>query len=194
MTYTIQRYPVHLIDVLRLDDGTRVTIRPSLPQDADLQREFFRSLSTESRYCRFMTRLSELPEELAIRFASIDYRDHVALLAEVFEGGQETMIGEVRYVVDADNPQACEFAIAVADVWQAHGIARALLERIEREARKSGIRHMAADTLWSNRAMLRLARRAGYAVAPNREDRTLARLEKDLSGAATSSPAGSLAA
>ena len=41
MTYTIPRYPVHLIDVVRVTDGSRVTIRPTLPQDVELQREFF---------------------------------------------------------------------------------------------------------------------------------------------------------
>ena len=66
-----------------------------------------------------MTRLNELPEALAERFASIDYRSHLALLAEVFEDGRETMIGEARYVVDARDPATCEFAIAVADDWQA---------------------------------------------------------------------------
>ena len=45
MTYAIPRYPVHLIDVVRLSGGSRVTIRPTLPQDVELQREFFRRLS-----------------------------------------------------------------------------------------------------------------------------------------------------
>ena len=62
MTYTIPRYPVHLIDVVQVGDGSRVTIRPSLPQDVELQRAFFRTLSAESRYCRFMTQLNELPD------------------------------------------------------------------------------------------------------------------------------------
>jgi hypothetical protein len=106
---------VHLIDVVRIDDGSRVTIRPSLPQDVELQRAFFRSLSAEGRYCRFMTRLNEPPEALIERFACIDYRSHLALLAEVFEDGQETMIGEARYIVDVRAPEACEFAVAVAD-------------------------------------------------------------------------------
>ncbi len=194
MTYTIPRYPVHLIDVVRLDDGTRVTIRPSLPQDIDLQRAFFSALSAEGRYCRFMTRFGELPEELASRFASIDYRNHVALLAEVFENDREIMIGEARYVVDVDRPDVCEFALAVADAWQAHGIARALLDRLEREAGASGIRRMVADTLLANQAMMRLARRAGYGIAANRDDSTLARLEKILGCSATASRAGSLAA
>ena len=133
MTYSIARYPVHLIDVVQAADGSRVTIRPTLPQDVELQRDFFRSLSAEGRYGRFMTRLNELPESLAERFASIDYRSHLALLAEVFENGRETMIGEARYVVDARDPETCELAIAVADNWQASGIARALLDRLERQ-------------------------------------------------------------
>ena len=45
MTYTIPRYPVHLIDFVMAANGRRVTIRPILPQDFELQREFFRSLS-----------------------------------------------------------------------------------------------------------------------------------------------------
>ena len=49
MTYHLPRYPVHLIDVVRVADGSRVTIRPTLPQDADLQMLFFRSLSAKSR-------------------------------------------------------------------------------------------------------------------------------------------------
>jgi acetyltransferase len=180
MTYAIHRYPVHLIDVVRLADGSRVTIRPTLPQDVELQQEFFRGLSIESRRCRFMTRLNELPETLVERFASIDYRSHLALLAEVFGGGRETMIGEARYVVDERDSESCEFAIAVADDWQAHGIARALLDRLERQAAASGIRRMVADTLLTNRAMIGLATRTGYAVRASLEDATLARLEKSL--------------
>ena len=104
MTYTIPRYPVHLLDVVRLVDGSRITIRPTLPQDLELQREFFRSLSTEGRYRRFMGSLNELPEPMAQRFISSDYRSHLALLAEVFEDGREIMIGEARYVVDEYDP------------------------------------------------------------------------------------------
>jgi acetyltransferase len=179
--YTIARYPVHLIDVVRLAGGSRITIRPMLPQDADLQMEFFRSLSAEGRYCRFMTRFDELPKALVARFASIDYRSHVALLAEVFEGDREIMIGEARYVVDDRDPASCEFAIAVSDEWRAHGIARALLDRLEREAAASGIERMVGDTLLSNRPMLGFAWRLGYAVTQNLEDGALARLEKRLS-------------
>src|SRR5262245_5022268 len=125
-----------------------------------------------------MTARAELPEVLAERFASADHTHHVALLAEVFEDGRETMIGEARYVVDARDPVTCEFAIAVADLWQGSGLARMLLERLEREAARSGIRRMVADTFATNHGMIRLADRAGYGVAVNRQDAALARLEK----------------
>jgi acetyltransferase len=184
VTYTISRYPVHLIDVVQLAGGSRVTIRPTLPQDFELQQEFFRTLSAKSRYYRFMTARNELPEALAQRFARIDYRSHLALLAEVFADGRETMIGEARYVVDERDPAACEFAIAVADDWQTCGIARALLDRLEGQAAASGIRRMVADTLLANKAMIGLAARAGYAVRASREDAALARLEKSLTPSA----------
>ncbi len=45
MTCTIPHYPAHLIDFIWAANGRRVTIRPMLPQDIKLQREFFRSLS-----------------------------------------------------------------------------------------------------------------------------------------------------
>ena len=181
MTYTIARYPVHLIDVVRLIDGSRITIRPTLPQDLELQREFFRSLSTEGRYRRFMVPLNELPEVVAQRFINIDYRSHVALLAEVFDDGREIMIGEARYVLDEHDPATSEFALAVADDWQGRGIGRVLLARLEREAAASGIRRMLADTLYDNKAMRALAASSGYTVKANREDARLVRLEKQLS-------------
>ena len=194
MTYSLPRYPVHLIDVVRLTGGSRVTIRPTLPQDMELQRAFFRSLSAKSRYCRFMTGLNELPQSLAERFAVIDYRSHLALLAEVFEGEREIMIGEARYVVDEHDPKTCEFAITVADAWQTCGIARALLDRLERQAAASGIHRMVADTLLANEAMIGLAGRSGYTVKAHGEDAELARLEKSLAPAEPAPAVQALAA
>jgi acetyltransferase len=178
--YVIDRYPVHLIDVMRTADGRAITIRPTLPQDRELQIEFFRSLSAESRHSRFMTWLKELPDALTEQFASIDYRSHLALLAEVFEGGRETMIGEARYVVDAHDSELCEFAISVADGWRRCGLGSALLSRLEHEAAASGISLMSAQTLVSNRAMLGLAVHSGYRVVADQCDASQANLEKKL--------------
>lgn len=181
MTYTISWYPVHLIDVLEMAGGRRVTIRPTLPQDLDLQRAFFRALSPFSRYCRFMTGVGELPETLVERFANVDYSRHLALLAEVTGAdGRRTMIGEARYVITEDDPASCEFPICVADEWHSRGVAQALLAQLERQAAASGIRKMVADTLIVNEPMRRLATRVGYAIGVVSDDYEIVRLEKVL--------------
>jgi len=174
MTFTIQLYPVQLIDVIRLADGRSITLRPSLPQDAEQLRAFFRTLSDKARYFRFMTTLRELPEALAKRFAGVDYRSHMALLAEHFDGDRGTIIGETRYIENQDDPGTCEFAIAVADDWQGLGLARTLLDRLVSHAAASSIRQMVADTMCANKAMIELARKAGFSIEPHRGHSTLA--------------------
>jgi acetyltransferase len=174
------RYPTHLIEVVQLANGSRVLVRPALPQDCELQRVFVATLSDEARYFRFMTMLSELPEAMAVRFTSIDYRSHMALIATVLTDAGETMIGEARYVVDEGDAAACEFALSVADECQGKGLASTLLDRLIDHAASSGISHMTADTISSNKAMIGLAQRAGFAVTQKLEDRRLVHLAKAL--------------
>ena len=55
-----------------------------------------------------MTSFNELPDGVAERLGKIDYSRHLALLAEVFEDRNETMVGEARYVIDEHDPATCE--------------------------------------------------------------------------------------
>ncbi len=181
MTCTIPHYPAHLIDFIWAANGRRVTIRPMLPQDIKLQREFFRSLSPRVRYSRFLSWFNELPDGVAQRLNNFDNSSHLALLADVFEDRREIMVGEARYVVNQHDSATCEFALVVADHWQRCGIGRALLAQLEREAAGSGIRRMLADTLYDNKAMRGLAASRGYTLSANREDARLVKLEKQLS-------------
>lgn len=180
MTFTLHRYPTQLIDVLQLPGGTRVVVRPALPQDKDMQRAFVRDLSEEARYYRFMTRLSDLPEAMAERFTTINYIGHVALVAEVFTDASANMIGEARYIVDAGDAAVCEFAVAVTGDWQRMGLGRILLTRLADYATYSGIRRMSGDTIATNTAMISLATRTGFAVARKPEDGRLVHLVKDF--------------
>ncbi|HEX2552708.1 MAG TPA: GNAT family N-acetyltransferase [Microvirga sp.] len=163
MTYEIHRYPAELIDVVRLRDGERITLRPILPQDAEIMQTFVQTLSDGSRRNRFFRTLRELPADLLRRFTQVDYRQHLALVAEVFTDAGEVIVGEGRYVMDEDG-EGAEFAVAVADGWQGKGIGRLLLERLERQAAAAGVRRLHGGTLLDNRAMQRLARKAGFAA------------------------------
>jgi len=161
MTYMIHRYPAELIDIVHAPDGMRILLRPVLPQDAELVRAFFHGLSPQSRRNRFFRAVGELPASLIRAFTSVDYHDHLALLASVLIEGEEVAIGEARYIISRDG---AEFALAVADDWQGQGIGRLLLERLERRAAAEGVNRLYAEVLPANAPMLRLAKKAGFAL------------------------------
>jgi len=179
MLYQIHRYPADLIDVLRLRDGRRVLVRPVLPQDEDITSAFFGSLPARARYDRFMAPMPNLPPDLIKRFTHIDYASHLALVAEVFADGRETVVAEARYVNGAD-PSEAEFAVAVAEDWQGQGLASLLLAKLLRRAAAAGIRRVAGQTLATNERMLHLARKAGFTATPSPDMRGLVLLERTL--------------
>jgi acetyltransferase len=183
MLYEIHRYPAEMIDVVRLPDGARVVIRPVLPQDAELTGAFFRALSGPSRYDRFLSPMREPPPELLAHFTRVDYADHLALVAEVFTGGRETVIAEARYVRRADGETA-EFAVSVAEPWQGKGIASLMLSKLTCRAAAAGVTHIVGETLATNRRMLALARKASFTIKPSPDVAGLLLLEKPLAAPA----------
>jgi acetyltransferase len=177
MLYQIHRYPAELIDVVWLPNGRRVVIRPVLPQDEDLTTAFFGALAPPSRYDRFMSPMANLPPVLVKRFTHIDYADHLALVAEVFEGGREMVIAEARYARGSD-PTVAEFAVSVSDQWQGQGLASRLLATLLCRAATAGIERIVGETLATNGKMLHLARKAGFAVTRSPDVRGVMLLEK----------------
>jgi acetyltransferase len=154
-------YPTRLIDRWRLAGGRRVTVRPVLPQDAELEQSLVRGLSPEARYNRFFNPIRELSPGQLEQMTQIDYRRHVALLAESFDGGVAHAVGEARYVVD-DSGRGAEFAVVVADEWRRLGLATRRLRALCEHARESGLETLYGDVLASNEAMLAMLRRLGF--------------------------------
>jgi acetyltransferase len=198
MLYQIHRYPADLIDVLRLPGDQRVVIRPVLPQDAPLTDAYFHDLRAASRYDRFLGPIRALPPGLLAHLTHVDYSDHLALVAEVFADGRETVIAEARYARGPDKT-AAEFAVSVADAWQGKGLARLLLGKLAGRAVAAGVTRFHGETLASNGRMLHLARKAGFASRPSPDVAGLVLLEKLLptppsKQAGTSAPSVSLPA
>src|SRR5690348_9203241 len=111
---------------VRLRDGSRVLIRPVRSTDASLIAEGFARLSERSRRMRFLGKKDELtPAELHY-FANVDHHDHEALGALDPDSGRG--VGVARYVRDADDRQAAEIALTIADDWQGRGLGTELLE------------------------------------------------------------------
>jgi acetyltransferase len=180
MLYQIHHYPADLIDVVWLRNRQRVLVRPVLPQDEGLTSAFFSGLPARARYDRFMAAIPELPPALVKRFTNVDYVSHVALVAEVFAGGQETVVAEARYACGAEDPATAELAISVAADWQGRGLATLLLRKLICRAADAGIARMVGETLAGNAAMLHLARKAGFTVMPSRDVRGVMLLERAI--------------
>ncbi|HTP95708.1 MAG TPA: GNAT family N-acetyltransferase [Burkholderiales bacterium] len=172
-------YPSHLVDAITLGDGTRVTIRPIRAEDAEIEQDFVRGLSVESRYFRFMDALNELSPRMLKRFTDIDYANELALIAVIEQDGAEVEIGVARYVIAADGGSG-EFAIVVADDWQRRGIATALMLRLIASARTHGLATMYGFVLHANHGMLALMRRLGFRIEAAPGDPTLVRVVLDL--------------
>ncbi len=175
----IYPYPVHLIDHWQLPDGTDITIRPIRPEDAEIEQEFVRGLSEQSRFFRFMNTLQELTQTMLVRFTQIDYDREMALIAVIERNGKEMELGVCRYAINPDG-KSCEFALVVADEWQGKGIGSKLMNCLIYAARARGLKLMEGEVLATNKNMLKLSANLGFSISPSEEDPAIKRINRPL--------------
>jgi len=147
--------------VVTLLDGSEVTIRTLRKEDADLERDFIRNLSPESRWMRFLGQIGEPSDSLIRKLTEIDYQHDMAFIALSREGGVFHEVGVSRYSLAPDG-QSCECAVTVADAWQGKGLGTALMRDLIDIARRRGIRSMFSIDANENERMRQLARDLGF--------------------------------
>lgn len=153
--------------------GAAVTLRPLRPEDIDIESAFVRGLSPHTRHNRLLGGTVAITREYLERLTRVDYSRDMALAATLMLE-KEILIGVARYVLDADQADA-EFAIVVADGWQGRGIGRRLIERLAAIARRRGVRRLYGEILSTNRPMLELVRKLGFASSRSPDDATVTR-------------------
>ncbi|QXL84792.1 bifunctional acetate--CoA ligase family protein/GNAT family N-acetyltransferase [Comamonas sp. NLF-1-9] len=165
-------YPERYEQLWPLQGGGEYLVRPIRPDDAQMIQRLVRELSPESRYFRFVSPMSELPNSLLARFTLIDYDREMALVAvhqerETGEDGEsrlsQRIVGVSRYVANPDHT-SCEFALVVADDFANRGVGARLMLSIMDVARERGLTEMQGLVLASNVKMLKLMRRIGFDV------------------------------
>ena len=166
-------------DVLRTRSGSLVTVRFVEPRDGEALQNYFRSLTTRSRYNRFLGAASELPASLLEQFIHIGELDRFSVVATMRLDGHEIIVGEARYAFDPDSA-GIEYGLSIDDRWQGRGIGKALLKNLECRAASFGAVRLFGDTLRSNEAMIGLARKSGYVFMPSPGDWKLVRFEKPI--------------
>lgn len=155
-----------------LRDGRTVHVRGMRPADeAELVQAFGR-MSDDARYMRFM-RLVREPnvERLRSALASLP-ETGMGIVATVPAADGFDIVGSTVYFVGNDR-KTCEFAINVAVGFGGVGLARTLLTALIHAAKARGLKEMDGFVLAMNQPMLRLARRLGFRVESDPEDRAV---------------------
>ncbi|MFV0525459.1 MAG: GNAT family N-acetyltransferase [Acidimicrobiales bacterium] len=140
-----------------LSDGAPVELRPVLPSDQALIRDFHGRQSSRSIYFRFFRHRPELSEAELEYFTCIDYVDRMAFVA--LQGGELVAIARYEQIAEMGKP---EVAFFVDDQHHGRGLATLMLEYLAAAARSHGISGFVASVLPENYAMLGVFRRAGF--------------------------------
>ena len=166
-------------DELQTRSGEPVKLRFVEPRDAEELQNYFRSLTTRSRYNRFLGAMRELPKTLLEHFINVGEAEQFSVVATMVIDGFETIVGEARYAFHAENA-SIEFGLSIDDRWQGHGIGKALLGNLECRAASFGAERLFGDTLRSNEQMISLARKSGYDFTTSPGDWKLVRFVKEI--------------
>jgi GNAT superfamily N-acetyltransferase len=162
---------------LELLDGTPLLVRPIEPGDKEALQSGFERLGPESRYRRFLAPVGRLSARDLRYLTEVDHRDHEALVA--FEADSRQGVGVARFVRLQDDPRAAEFAVAVADDWQGHGIGTVLLGLLADRARDEGVERFRGVMLSRNAPIQELVTLLGEPRVIDRQPGTV-EVEVDL--------------
>lgn len=171
-------YPARFEQIWPLAGGGEYTVRPIHPDDASMLQDLMQHLSSESRYFRFVSSITELPPSMLAKFTLIDYDREMALVAVFKErsavaDGQftetERIVGVSRYITNPDQ-SSCEFALVVADDFSGKGLGSRLMLSIMDVAREKGLAEIDGLVLANNPGMLKLMKSLGFTVKPFPED------------------------
>ena len=148
-----------------LNDGTAVCLRTITPDDAPLIRDGIARLSAESRYLRFFSPASALPDAVVEKLADVDGHDHIAWGAICSDCPGRPPIGAVHAVRHRHDGPVGEFSVAVLDEFQGRGLARMMTAALLVHCHAEGLGMLDVHILSENAAARRLVKSLGAAWA-----------------------------
>jgi acetyltransferase len=156
---------------ITLRDGRSVRVRAMVPTDEPELLQAFGRMSEDARYMRFMRVVREPNLERLRKVLASFPEGGIGIVATVpAEDGVDIVGSAIAIVV---NRTTCEFAISVASAFGGAGLASALMRVLIDAAAARGLTEMEGFVLAENQPMLRLAKRLGFSVAPDPEDRAV---------------------
>lgn len=135
-------------------DGRTITQRPVREDDLGRLERMFHRTSPLTLYRRFFQPVPRIRPSVLRHLVGVDHESREAIVAL---WGDE-IVGIAHYERSGVDPAEAEVAVMVEDAWHHQGVARFLLDRLAREARRNGIDRFRASVLADNYPALRLAR------------------------------------
>lgn len=194
--HPLLHYPSTLIDVRIEPDGTRLMLRPVLPQDEDLIADLVARVSAAGRRNRFHGTVNLSRAELH-HMSCIDYEHEMAFVVCACKDGVEIVIAEARFCHDplsantAHDTSGAEFALMVDDHWQRRGLGRWVMLALRDAAQAAGLTWLHGEVLRDNLPMLALMRDCGLCCTPNAEDDCLVHAQLRMSSVGSEGSTGS---
>ncbi len=133
--------------LVRLRDGSKVTVRAATAEDEPALRSFLSGLCLEAKRLRFFTGAADMV--YAAHLAAATGADRYGLIAHDEAG---LTVAHATYV-QLDDARA-EVAVEVADHLHGRGLGTILIERLAAVAEARGITRFVAEVLSDNGAML----------------------------------------
>lgn len=134
-------------ELVKLRDGSWVTIRPASVDDEPALRSFLSGLCLRARRMRFFTEAASM--RIAAHLVAAVDREHYGLIAHDETGA---VVGHATYV-RLDESRA-EVGVEVADHLHGRGLGTILIDHLATSAERRGITSFIAEVLSENGAML----------------------------------------
>jgi RimJ/RimL family protein N-acetyltransferase len=176
-------------ELVVLEDGRELLVRPIDPADAEPLRAGFNLLSAEEVRQRFLHTVKELSAASAHRLTHIDpQREFAIVAAEPLPPGQAVVGAVARAAIDADGRNA-DFGIVVSRHLAGQELGRLLLKRVVQWCRLKRLDSIYGDVFEDNAAMLGLARQMGFVREPHPDGYGITRIRLPFKTAKPRPPA-----
>ncbi len=172
----IAPYPKPWERHIALKAGQKIFVRPVRPEDEELYRSFFESVTAEDLRLRFFAPVKEFSHTFVARLTQIDYARALALCALDVDG---VMVGGVRLVKNAEGT-AGEYAILLRGDYKGQGLGWNLMKLIIEYAIQEGLEAVEGQVMASNRNMLDMCDQLGFLVRDDPDEPGIKMVRLDL--------------
>jgi GNAT superfamily N-acetyltransferase len=158
----VGRITADLETLLILPNKRRARVRPLRSHEDDVIRDLYAHLSWRSRYQRFFSPMSELPDSVLRRLTDVDNESRLALVAYADDNPGDIVAMGSFGAIDASS---AEVALVVRDDWQRQRLGTALATQVLEAADARGFRRFVTHVLYGNEGIRRILHHVGVVIS-----------------------------